>query len=310
MLLFRQATVFHLLLLIPIALFSSPKITPDTTLKLFYEHINSQQCESAILLRPNYSLERCQKISEVIIHEADTVFNNGSDSVILVSIDIYTANAKSYFSGYVRLQNLQSEWEINGPYKSQQNYTLAEYINDYVPNSEQQSNTLEASSPQELAPVELNIEATIDPAVSKYFLGEQAIAGNYTGLLNNLRSHLEPLVTQQILLIDRSRSSIYLYGQNNLLQGFFPILSSVESAQIPNGVYQINASQVAGDNKNSPVHLNQLHSFSEAEDNIDANYYLRSLLDTDASHSLLLSPIDLGKLSALISEDVITYMGD
>lgn len=312
------------LFLTPVIPLGAQDITPDATLKNFYNEINIGNCEGAKSLRPDYGLERCERVSEVVIHEASNAFNNDSDSVLLISIDIYTDNSKSYFSGYVRLKNKNNRWQIIGPYKSQDNYTLAEYIADFVPKAEvtETVETPRASPPENYEaasalPVEIRSpadmaeeeEKIVSPEIVQYLSGEKKIEGNYTRLLNDLSRHLPTLAQDQIILVDRSRSSIYIYNKSNLLLGFFPILSALTTEQLPNGLYQPSTSE-AGNKKNGSVHLNHLLSISETPDNSDVNYYIRDILDSDTAHSLLLSPIDLKKLHQVLSQNVLMYIGN
>lgn len=314
---FTLTTLCCMMIFSPTPSLATSNMAPHTVLQQFYKAVNEKRCESAVLLRKDYTVERCKQITEVIIHEADTVFNNGTDAVILISIDIYTTASKSYFLGYVRLQKHEANWEIMGPYKSQQRYTLDEYVNDYLPEVENAQNTLTTELPAvaEQDPIEDSLEALSpqhnenDLALEKYLTGTQEIAGNYTALLNELRTK-HPTSTQgHVLLIDRSRLSLYLYDKNNLLLAFFPILSlSIE--QIPNGLYSLNTAQQTANNENTPVHLNHLQSLDKSLNNTDNIYYIRDLLDNDTAQSLLLSPIDLGKLRKLLSHDAIIYLGD
>ena len=304
----RKSSYLAMVLLFPVASFATPQTTPKAVFQQFYSDINTQRCESARLIRPSYSVERCQQITEVVTHDLETVFNNGANAVMLISMDIYASNAKSYFSGYVRLENSNSEWKIIGPYKSKESYTLAEYVNDYLPVTENIPADVLEDAPALISPP-LEVDTAIDPIVQKYLSGTQALEGNYNRLLNEMRATLPEVSQGQILLIDRSRLTLYLYDQNNLLLGFYPILT-LTIEQVPNGLFQLANIQQTESTENTPVHLNHLQSIDKAMNNTGDNYYIRELLDTDTNQSLVLSPIDLSKLQKLLKNGVIAYLGN
>ena len=286
--------------------YSAPNLKPAEAIQQFYENINEQRCEAAISLRPDYTTQRCELISEAAIHDVETVFNNGSDAVTLISIDIYTKDAKSYFSGYVRLEKHTDTWKIVGPYKSESSYTLAEYVNDYLP----QTNTEVAlETPISTKSTPLTPPKEVSMVKQRYLSGAVEISGNYTRILNELREQLPQAASGQIILVDRSRLSLYAYDKSNLLLGFYPLLSSM-TGQIPSGVFQVVDFTKTESNENMPVHLNHLQPVDDTANNIADNYYLRDVLDNDTERSLLLSPIDLGKLRTLLSENTVLYFGN
>ena len=310
----HRLTVISLfaMLLMPLSAFSSP----EAALQQFYKDINAKRCKEAIKLRDNYNIERCQQISEVVVHDTDTVFNNGEDSVISLSIDTYTSNAKQYFSGYVRLQAIDEHWRIIGPYKNKERYALGEYINDYLPADSHIDRHAETAPEQRLIEDALHVPETPDterpaPTIEqlKYLSGKQEISGNYAHLLKDLRQQFPAIMQDQILLVDRSRNSLYLYDSSNLLLSFFPLLS-LASKQVPNGLFTTGNTEQAPNNENTTIHLELLQPFSDETHNATRRYYIRDLLDRDQKNSLLLSPIDLAKLNNLLSGSVTIYLAN
>jgi len=159
------------------------------------------------------------------------------------------------------------------------------------------------------------------PDADKFLLGEHAIEGNYTSLLKQIRKNFPTEASANILLIDQSRNTIYVYNNTNLLLAFFPILSS-DNSNFPSGLYRLIPEQVAGleNNKipldNQPIILERMQILLTAKNDIppqkmknSEHYFIRDLFDTDKDKSLLLSPIDSSKLQHLILPSAIAYKG-
>lgn len=99
----------------------------------FYAAIEKQQCEKAIKLRLEYSLADCAKIDAVYLHKAVDKKTSGSNAVVYLEIDTESASLNRYFSGYTRLQKINQRWLIIGPYKNVKDYSLDEYVAEFLP---------------------------------------------------------------------------------------------------------------------------------------------------------------------------------
>jgi hypothetical protein len=123
-------------LLLSILFFTLPGIAADTpldALKAFYKHLSKQECEDALKLRPDYSLQRCKKISKVHIHKVSTELSDNSNAVLLLELDSFYDKKKNYFFGYVRMARKNGKWLVIGPFKNKEDYWLDEYVKSYIP---------------------------------------------------------------------------------------------------------------------------------------------------------------------------------
>ena len=365
--------------------------TPINALKSFYQLISQHKCKEAIKLRPNYTLERCEKITKTHIHKLSTELSDDKNAVLLLELDSFVNNKKNYFFGYVKLSKKQGKWLIVGPFKNREDYWLDEYVTAYVPegikglsakekekkfapppikkyNPEQTPTPIEEEQykqtviPTKIPPqkaekrdqetltppgdsidadefedndkqstssikkqvLQTEAETSINPEVDKFLSGSQAIEGNYTSLLRKIRKNFPLKATSNILLIDQSRNTIYLYNNADALLAFFPILSS-DNSNFPSGLYTLTSSSSVNSEgsvtkkENQVIILNKIQKIpiSNKEDTGTTNkqnsrenqYYIRDLFDTDKRRSLQLSPIDNHKLQKLILPSTIAYKG-
>ena len=124
------------ILLLCALFFTSPSIAadaPSDALKTFYQHVAKQECVDALILRPDYSLQRCKKVSKVHIHKVTTELSDEANAVLLLELDSFYNNKKSYFFGYVRMSKKKGKWVVVGPFKSKEDYWLDEYVKSYIP---------------------------------------------------------------------------------------------------------------------------------------------------------------------------------
>ncbi len=364
--------IISALLLYTFLLFVSPVSfgadDPSETIRKFYKLIAKQECEEAIKLRPDYSLQRCKKISKTHIHKVTTELSDDKNAVLLLELDSFYNKKKSYFFGYVRLTKKNGKWIIVGPFKSQEDYWLDEYVKMYIPgefkglpeaekkkkfapppapniSSREESKVLrndekmmppgdsidaeEFSEPvmettkiktnntPKKPSVEKNSNQLITPEAKALLLGLDAIEGNYTALLIKIRNNFHFYSKGNIILMDKSRRTLYVYNQKNLLLAFFPILSS-DNSHFPSGLYRVssnNPSQLTKNHvlpENQPIILDKIEIVSSEKDSKMTKklpYYIRDLFDGDKVNSLQLSPIDLNKLYQIVSSSTIVYSG-
>lgn len=159
-----------------------------------------------------------------------------------------------------------------------------------------------------------------NPELEKFLRGDYAIEGNYTALLNQLRKYFFQQAAANIILIDKSRQTLYVYDNNNLLLGFYPILSS-DNSGFPSGFYSINnkpASESASNTlqqTNTAVSLKRVFKKNkpnqgEPQQNEENKlYFIRDLFDGDSKNSIQLSPIDISKLQTFVSSSTAVYSG-
>lgn len=150
--------------------------------------------------------------------------------------------------------------------------------------------------------------------MDSYFLGNIPIQGNFMGLVENIQALL-PELAQQVILIDKSQSILYLYKEKNVLAGFFPVLTA-SIADFPSGLYQIGEqeNETASKNKTvvneSSITMKKLELSAEQQILMSGYYYLRNYFDKDQKQSLALSPIDNNKLQQLIVSETLVYIAE
>lgn len=349
----KQQYVFFTVLFYGLLSFFPPPCfatdAPSESIKAFYQYIAEQQCEEAIKLRPNYSIQRCEKITKVHIHKVATELSDKNNAVVLLELDSFFANKKSYFFGYVRLTKKKGQWLIVGPFKSRDDYWLDEYVKNYIPGKfKGLSKAGKVSSEKKTAPPGDSIDADefahkqtktitykpitpyapsiksttpstntnkhtaiISSEAGKFLSGHYAIEGNYASLLKKIRKHFPSKAIATILLVDKSRRTIYAYNAQNLLLGSLPILSSSHSS-FPSGLYSTSSTKAVASiaditqQASKPIALKRLPMLNKANYPL---YYIRDLFDTDKNNSLQLSPMDSKKLQQFISSFTLAYIG-
>ncbi len=160
-------------------------------------------------------------------------------------------------------------------------------------------------------------QKAITSEANKLILGEHTIEGNYTALLKAIRKNFPSEAISNIILIDQSRNTLYLYNHSNLLLAFFPILSS-DNSNFPSGLYRLSNNSALPLThqkvRNQVITLERVQNTIRIDPKLPAEqkneqYYIRDLFDTDQSKSLLLSPIDNNKLQQLILPSTMVYKG-
>ncbi|CAA6827882.1 MAG: Unknown protein [uncultured Thiotrichaceae bacterium] len=301
----------------------------------FYDAIQKQECEKAIKLRLDYSLADCAKIDVVYLHHAVDKKTYGDNTVVYLEIDTEAASINRYFSGYTRLQKINQRWLIIGPYKNAKDYSLDEYIAEFLPtNKNKQPSQSTKKESQELPSgdiVAVNKLATPDSQTSQskkqqqeikplskkaqnteesiaYANGQIPIEGNFVALLKSLRE-IFTAEDPGIILVDQSQSLLYFYENNNQLSGLYPILSS-NLSNIPAGLYIIpfEAPSGTGTTNSNSFMLEKIVISGNKEFLLGDIHFIRNYFDNDKKNSFALSPIDIGKLQKLITSDTIVYI--
>ncbi len=351
--------------LILVSSFSFAADDPSETIKKFYKLIAEHQCEEAIKLRPDYSLERCKKISKTYIHKVSTELSDNKNAVLLLELDSFYGKKKSYFFGYVRLTKKDGKWIIIGPFKNQEDYWLDEYVKMYIPggfkglseaekkkkfapppapnissgqvnkalrddekvtppgdsiDAEEEVNEPvmkkakgKVNNPSKKLSVTKTSKQLISPEGKELLSGLDPIEGNYTALLMKIRNNFPSYSKVNIVLMDKSRRTLYVYNQENLLLAFFPILSS-DNSHFPSGLYRVSSNNPSQSvtidvlQTNQPIILNKIDE-NGSKTTKKRPYYIRDLFGDDKVNSLQLSPIDLNKLYQIISSSTVVYSG-
>jgi hypothetical protein len=378
---FKRTSYFFIVLLLS-GLLPSYALSAEETVKKFYDNVTSKRCFDAVKLRPNYSLDSCENIDKIYLHQIKIKAEGQYSAVALVELDVEMDGKNTHFLGHTLVRKSDNKWFIAGPYKSEHTFSLDEYVAEFIPQGLQADgeakkpsvkvakkpasvhalppgDAVDASSSSTavvkikrqssemslpIAPsASVENEQKEQPALPKklqhltrtgikplqhnkemdsYFLGNIPIQGNFVGLLGNIHA-LFPDFSQQVILIDKSQSILYLYKENNALAGFFPILTS-SVAEFPSGLYQIGEqeSEDVKDNKKpakvlseqatneSSITMKKLELGDGQQVLISDYYYLRNYFDKNQKQSLSLSPIDNNKLQQLILGETLVYIAE
>ena len=377
---FKRICCFFIVLLLS-GLLPSYALSAKETVKKFYDNVSSKRCFDAVKLRPNYSLDSCENIDKIYLHQIKIGAEGQYSAVVLVELDVEMDGKNTHFLGHTLVRKSNNKWFIAGPYKSLHTFSLDEYIAEFIPqglhaDGEAKKPTVVtkktvsthvlppgdavdassiATTTSKIKNQSTRIDAPIEPLdfatdeqkeqlalpkklqkltrtgikplqnnkeMDSYFLGSIAIQGNFVGLLDNIHA-LFPNFSQQVILIDKSQSILYLYKENNVLAGFFPILTS-SVAEFPSGLYQIGEqeSEDVEDNKKvakglpeqatneSSITMKKLELGDDQQVLISGYYYLRNYFDKNQKQSLSLSPIDNNKLQQLILGEALVYIAE
>ncbi len=378
---FKRISCFFIVLLLS-GLLPSYALSAEETVKKFYDNVTSKRCFDAVKLRPSYSLDSCENIDKIYLHQIKIKAEGQYSAVALVELDVEMDGKNTHFLGYTLVRKNDGKWFIVGPYKSEYKFSLDEYIAEFIPQGLQadgeaknpsvkvaktpasahalppgdavdasSTSTIVTETKSQSSEMSLPIVSSASVAgeqkgssalprklqkltrtgikplqhnkeMGRYFLGNIAIQGNFVGLLDNIHA-LFPEFSQQIILIDKSQSILYLYKENNALAGFFPILTS-SVAEFPSGLYQIGEqeNEEAKNNKKvakvlpeqaanqSSITMKKLELGDGQHVLISGYYYLRNYFDKNQKQSLSLSPIDNNKLQQLILGETLVYIAE
>ncbi len=88
----------------------------------FYQLIKEHRCEEAVQLRPGYTKEQCQQVTEVIDYKTTPRFNPAGGSVVVIELEVKISKAEKQESwhGFITVIQRNNLWKIvNDSYLSQ-----------------------------------------------------------------------------------------------------------------------------------------------------------------------------------------------
>ena len=202
--------------------------SPEDSVQQFYEAATSNRCERAAELRPNFSTDRCEKLTKAEIRRTSLLANDGKNAAVALEVSLVSDDKAQDFNGYVQLQKQRGEWVLLD-YADVAKITAADFVAQYVRQAP-------ADSPQQ-ASKSLNADVIDEnPAVT----------------LDRLRERFPEFAHGNIALVNVSEQRMSIYqGQQKL--GDFPISTATKGAgsaagsdKTPLGAHRI--SQKFGDN--------------------------------------------------------------
>ncbi len=312
------------------------------TVASFYQAVASGDCKTAVKLRIDYLQENCQQVSAVKVHQIKVENKDKRNAVVLIETDITSHDKKHYFRGYTRLRKLDGSWFIVGPYKNSNDYTLDEYLSEFInPERQRDQATAKQKALPPTEPIDFSPEAASavpsvkEPPVSQpaetkkttasikktttqkprteldnYLRGVVKIEGNHALILNNIRQ-LFPANQSDIILIDLSLGLLYYYSTDNEQLAVFPILTTPLD-HFSKGLYKINKQELDPATDNHPSSRSLTMEKLVLDKNrrllVENYYYLRDYFDDDQENSLSLSPVDNDKLQKMVRPETLLYI--
>lgn len=236
-----KKTLFGSLIMLAIGNAAASPVSPEESVQQFYMAAASNSCELAAKLRPGFSTERCEKLSDANIRSLSALANDGENAVVALDIGVISGGSAQDFNGYIHLQKQQGEWVLLD-YAEAASTKAADYISRHVKGGETTYITAtdkqeaSATSPQQAAPA-----STAD-----------VISDNPAETLAMLRTRFPAYINGKIALVDVDKQRISIYqGEQKL--GEFPVSTATKgmgskagSDKTPLGAHRI--SQKFGDN--------------------------------------------------------------
>ncbi len=196
---------------------------PSKTVKQFYQNIIDKNCAAALLLRPKYRLERCKSLADIKLNAIREEYSDANAAIIYLNID-FTINKKpQHFNGFLWLKMINDRWQIQEGYTSSDKTTYQEYFDKYI------------------APL------TSAPPLSSNKSNDIIDDNNHAILLAQLRKSYPAYASNNIILVDVSQQTLFLYRSDNKLITKYPVSTAIKgvgnqagSDQTPLGAHVIS----------------------------------------------------------------------
>lgn len=109
---------------------------PASIVELFYAAAASNDCETALRLRPDYSLSRCEKLSDATIHKVKTLQQDTYSAEVGLDISVYAAGTVQNFNGTVFMRMQGDDWILDKYESSPKGKSVFDQVEAVVPNDE------------------------------------------------------------------------------------------------------------------------------------------------------------------------------
>lgn len=127
--------IFGSLLVLVGAGVSASTDSPEESVQQFYDAAVAGQCDRALVLRPDFSNARCEKLGKADVHSVVSLANNGTDAVVKADIQLVSGGASQQFNGYIHLRKQQEEWVLMD-FADASSTREADYITRHVKTAE------------------------------------------------------------------------------------------------------------------------------------------------------------------------------
>lgn len=201
------------------ALLLESQIQAETSVKNFYQAVAENNCDKALLVRPEYSVSKCENINETVISSIRTEFIDETRAAIYLNLSYLKNNKRKHFNGFLWLKNETNKWEIQEDFESIDSMGADDFIATYI------SSDANAD--------EVN---TID-----------IIDNNHDQVLSRLRGKFSSYSREKVILIDVSEQTMSFYDKNNTLIDYYPVSTATKgfgnlagSDKTPLGAHRIS----------------------------------------------------------------------
>lgn len=205
------------------------EISPEDSVKQFYAAVKAKDCKLALILRANFTQDRCEKLSSPSIKNLKTVANDQQNAVVNAQIDLLADGKPQNFDGFIHLQKQTDHWQLQ-EFEYANKTSASAFIQRYMQPATQKALT---PAPMETAPDHVDLT-------------------NPEPLLTQLRERFPDYTQDVIALVDISAQRMGLFkGKEKIAE--FPISSATKgvgsqagSDQTPLGAHIV--SEKFGDN--------------------------------------------------------------
>ena len=197
------------------------KIQAEASVKYFYQAVAENDCDKALLYRPEYSVSKCENINEAVISSIRTEFIDDTRAVIYLNLGYLKNNKRKNFNGFLWLKREADKWQIQENFESINTMGADDFIATYIsPDTESLANE----------------ENTTD-----------IIDNNHEQVLSRLRKEFSSYSREKIILIDISEQKMFFYDKDNKLIGIYPVSTATKgfgniagSDKTPLGAHRIS----------------------------------------------------------------------
>lgn len=242
----------------------------------FYRAISEKNCERAVLIRPKYTVERCEKLSNIVIKTVRQEYNDGMYSVMYLNVAFSIGDNRQDFNGYLWLMKDNESWKMQENFSSVDSITYDQFIKAYIP------------QPQDQA-VEVKPLKTIKDVIDE---------GNPVETLSSLRGNYSKFAKGKIILVDVSKQQLSFYDGDNTLIKRYPVSTATKgvgnqsgSEQTPLGSHAIS-DRIGANADYASIFISRVNTGKIAK---IINQAVDSPSDLVTSRILWLDGLELGK---------------
>lgn len=85
---------------------------PANAVEAFYTAAVSNDCNAAAVLRPGFTRERCEKLTEATIHSVESLLHEDRFAMVALSISLVSGGKAQDFNGVVHMEEQEGHWTL------------------------------------------------------------------------------------------------------------------------------------------------------------------------------------------------------